>query len=229
MDNSQFTVVQFKKDAKAAQKLQKASENKDRLAVLAKIPEHRAISYENEGRKVMVECNFKAASPVCIVGTGGAGNSQRASPLPHFKHLQVFLLTIPADTNLLIALNEYRTLATELRVAIVFRAPADENPILRSRQDSYIRQLAEITNSFENLKTFNVGIKVQTNIEDSWPQVKSAAHFYGNNFGAWDLWVGYMGEETARDGKAVWKQAIAGGKLDRRLSGWKRTLEKRSR
>jgi hypothetical protein len=88
-----------------------------------------------------------------------------------------------------------------------------------------------ITDTFKNLKSFVVGFKVQTNIENAWPQLKSAAHFYSHQFGGWELWVCYMGEivdkENKPTGVPVYKQCLGGGKLDKSLSGWRKSLEKK--
>jgi hypothetical protein len=128
----------------------------------------------------------------------------------------------------LVALSQYHSLTTDLRIQIIYKAPEEETSAQRSSQDSFIRQLAIVTNSFDHLKSFVVCFKVQTNIKESWPQVKSAAHFYGHNFKAWELWVCYMKEETLVDGEPVWKQCSAGGKLDRSLTGWRKALAKRN-
>jgi tRNA-binding EMAP/Myf-like protein len=64
-----------KKEAKAQAKITKAAENKERLEILAQIPVHRAIDQENEGRKLMVECNFKSSSLVTILSTGTAAGT----------------------------------------------------------------------------------------------------------------------------------------------------------
>ncbi|EHL02323.1 hypothetical protein GLAREA_08566 [Glarea lozoyensis ATCC 20868] len=206
--------AQTKKEAKAQQKAIRAEENKQRVEILAQITRHRAIDQENEGRNLMVECNFKPTSPVTIFGTGTA------------------IGTMDIDQNILKSLEEYRSLTTDLKIKFVFPHPDEEwDSRIPQDQENFILEVAMITDTFENLKTFVVYFKVETNIENAWPQLRSAAHFYANKFRGWELWVCYMGEIVDKDNKPtgtpVYKQCGAGGPLDRSLSGWRKALDKR--
>ncbi|KAF4629943.1 hypothetical protein G7Y89_g8207 [Cudoniella acicularis] len=119
--------------------------------------------------------------------------------LPTFMGVDMFL-------RLNNILPRYRSTAKEILICFYFQHHGFELVQLKQAQNSFIRRLAKLLDTFDNLEKLEVGFKLPT---ANWGQMKNATYFYQLRFQDWEL--------HTKINEGWWEKLQFGSSLDRRL------------